>query len=90
MATPITIAIPKEFHNDLKEIIKKGRFSVKRSTRKNEITENGFPRWLEERALEVSKTSTDNDVVLKTDKDVDRFFKKLHREVESERHGKSS
>lgn len=100
MTTTVNISLPKEMYKDAKRAVKEKRYSsiselVRDALRKtiyseDQITENGFPRWLEEKVIKASKSPREDDIVLETNEDVDKFFKKLHQEIESERHSKSS
>lgn len=52
------------------------------------LTENGFPKWFEDRVLESAAQPPEQDIVLETKADLDRFFQEIHQRVEKRRHGK--
>lgn len=93
MAT-VNISLPDEMYKDAKKALPKRGFAslsefIRDSLRKSiypEITENGFTREFEDRVLEAEKEPMENDIVLETEEDIDKFFKKFHNELEQERH----
>ena len=99
MTTTINISLPKEMYKDAKKAAKQKRYTsiselVRDALRKtiyneNEITENGFPRWFEDRVLESERQPVEEDGVWETEENVHRYFKDLHKRLEKRRNGKS-
>ncbi len=90
MAT-VNISIPKEMHEDMKRLLKKGRYSsiselVRDGLRRildkeEEITENGFTREFEEAVLRSEAEPRNKDLVWETDEDVDKYFNELDKKI---------
>jgi Arc/MetJ-type ribon-helix-helix transcriptional regulator len=86
MLTTINISLPKEMIEDAKKFVKKKQYAsvselIRDTLRKKlypDLTENGFTREFEDAVLRSEKSPTKNDVVLKTNKDIDKFFRDLH------------
>ena len=99
MTTTINISLPRDMYQDAKKMVAERRYAsiselVRDALRKivyqqEEITENGFPRWFEEKVLKAEKEPEENDIILETDADVHRYFRDLRKRVEKRRHGKS-
>ncbi|MBI3103397.1 hypothetical protein HYZ05_00485 [Candidatus Daviesbacteria bacterium] len=99
MTTTVNISLPKEMYKDAKKMVVERRYAsiselVRDALRKivyqeEEITENGFPRWFENRVLQAEKEPEENDIVLETEEDVHNYFRDLRKRVEKRRHGKS-
>ena len=96
MNATINISLPKNMLYDAKKAVKNMRYSsvselIRDALRKTlypEITENGFTSEFEDRVLQADK-EPDMDDVWKTEKDVNRFFKSIHQELEQTRHDKN-
>lgn len=96
--TTINISLPTSLYKDVKKTIKERGYSsvselVRDAVRRviyPELTENGFTPEFEEMVLEAAKEPLENDIVLETDEDIDKFFDKLHKKVEKRRYGKDS
>ena len=99
MTTTINISLPKEMYKDAKKMVAERRYAsiselVRDALRKivyqeEKITENGFPRWFEDRVLESERQPVEEGEVWETEEDVHRYFKDLHKRLEKRRHGKS-
>lgn len=89
MTTTVNISLPKEMYQDAKRVVKEKRYSsvselVRDSLRRiiyqeEEITENGFPRWFEDKVLEAEKEPEENDIVLETEEDIHNYFLHLKK-----------
>lgn len=76
-------------YQDAKRVVKEKRYSsvselVRDSLRRiiyqdEEITENGFPRWFEDKVLKAEKESEENDIVLETEEDIHNYFLHLKK-----------
>lgn len=76
----LTISIAQQFHKDFKKILKKGRMSsFNKSGSDDKITENGFPKWFENKVLKAEKSSSKNDIVLETEEDIHNYFLHLKK-----------
>lgn len=53
------------------------------------LTENGFTPEFEDEVLRIANSSTENDTILETQKDIERHFLKLHKKIQDRRHVKS-
>ncbi|MEK7616709.1 MAG: ribbon-helix-helix domain-containing protein [Patescibacteria group bacterium] len=99
MTTTINISLPKEMYKDAKKIVAERRYTsiselIRDALRKivyqeEEITENGFPRWFENRVLESEKEPEENDTVIETDEDLRKYFREMRKRVAARRHGKA-
>ena len=100
MIKTVNISLPKSMYEAAKRVMEQKHYSsiselVRDALRKvidedpNAITENGFPRWFEDKVLEAEKEPIENDTVLETDEDVHRYFRDLHTKLAKKRHGKS-
>lgn len=95
MTTTINISLPSEMYKDAKKIVAERRYAsiselVRDALRKivyqeEEITENGFPRWFENRILEVAKEPFDNSKTIETDQDLENYFKEMHSRIKQAR-----
>lgn len=98
--TTINISLPTSLYKDIKKTIKqRGYSSVSELARdgfrkiiyqQEGLTENGFTPEFEEEVLKAAKEPLENDIVLETDEDIDKFFDELHKKVEKRRYGKDS
>ena len=89
MTTTVNISLPQEMYKDAKKAAKERKYSsiselVRDALRriiysKEEITENGFPRWFEDKVLEAEREPEENDIVLKTEKDIHNYFLHLKK-----------
>lgn len=99
MTTTINISLPKEMYKDAKKMVAERRYAsiselVRDALRKivyqkEEITENGFPVWFEQKVLESEKEPEENDIVIETQEDLHKYFREMHKRVEARRHGKA-
>lgn len=96
MTRTVNISLPKSMYEAARRVVTQRHYSsiselVRDALRKvidedpNEITENGFPRWFEDKVLEAAKEPIENDVVLETDQDIERHFNELHKKLEKKR-----
>lgn len=96
--TTINISLPTSLYKDIKKTIKERGYSsaselVRDAVRRilyPQLTENRFTPEFEEAVLESAKEPLDESKVWKTDKDIDRYFTKLHKKLEKMRYAKSS
>lgn len=88
MINTINISIPSQLYKEIKNFLtKRGYASISeffRDAARDKlhpmVTENGFTPEFERRVLEAAKEPLrDDDVVLKTDKDVENYFRHLRR-----------
>src|SRR3989344_6418833 len=98
MTTTVNISLPKSLYEDAKKAVGKRGFSsfsefIRDTLRealygedKNRITENGFPVWFEDKVLEAEREPEENDIVLKTEKDIHRYFLDLNKRVANRKH----
>ncbi len=87
MTTTINISLPKEMYKKAKKLVSEGKYHsiselIRAGLRRtfdeaNQITENGFPGWFEDRVLESADEPVKNDIVLETEEDIDNYFKHL-------------
>lgn len=100
MTTTVNISLPKSMYDDAKkEVTRKGYSSFSEFIRdtlretlyedKNRITENGFPVWFEDQVLKAAKESTGNDEVWETEDDMEKWFKKMDKELVARRNAKN-
>lgn len=99
MTTTVNISLPREMYKDAKRVVKERRYAsvselVRESLRKviynlEEITENGFPVWFEDRVLEAVKEPIDKSKTIETNKDLENWFAELHKKVEARRNAKN-
>ena len=87
MLTTINISLPKSLYADArKKVSQRGyasiseliRDSLRRHLYEEEITINGFTKAFEDHVLEAEKEPEENDVVLETKQDIDKFFDSLN------------
>ena len=87
MTTTINISLPKEMYKKAKKLVAEGKYAsisevVRAGLRRvtedaDQITENGFPNWFEDKVLEAENEPRKNDIVLKSEKDIENYFKHL-------------
>lgn len=97
MTTTVNISLPQEMYKDAKKAVKERRYSsvselVRDALRRtiyqeDEMTENGFPRWLEDKALAAEASPMENDTVIETDEDLEKYFQEMHARVKKKRNG---
>lgn len=81
----VNISLPSNMYHDMKETIKERGYSsfselVRDAVRKilyPDLTENGFTPEFEELVLESAKEPIEKGILLKTDKDIENYFKYL-------------
>ncbi|OGG14146.1 hypothetical protein A2773_05345 [Candidatus Gottesmanbacteria bacterium RIFCSPHIGHO2_01_FULL_39_10] len=81
----INISLPKKLLADAKRVVnEKGYASISELMRDAlrhklypGLTENGFTPEFEEAVLRAAKEPRDNDIVLRTDKDIENYFMHL-------------
>lgn len=98
MTTTINISLPKQLYKAAKELVAEGKYhSISEVMRAglrrviydaDKITENGFPGWFEDQVLESAAEPVKKDAVWKTEEDIDKYFKKLHKRIEKKKQGK--
>lgn len=96
MAT-INISIPQAMREEIKKLVKEGRYTSfsevvrdglrKVLGRKEKLTANGFTEEFEEEVLRSAAEPMENDTVLETDEDIDRYFRNLDEKIKR-RHAK--
>lgn len=99
MTTTVNISLPKEMYKDAKKMVAERRYAsiselVRDALRKivyqeEEITDNGFSRWFEDKVLEAAKEPVDKSKTIETDKDLENWFAELHKKVEARRNAKN-
>lgn len=96
MITTVNISLPKHMYDDAKKILAdRGYASLSELVRDAlrdvlypKLTENGFTPEFEEQVLESAKEPVKNDIVLKSDKDIDDYFRRLINKVsKKKKHG---
>ncbi len=89
MNTTVNISIPKNMYFGAKQmLVKKGYASISelfrdllRDVLYPKLTVNGFTPEFEDMVLEAEKEPIENDIVLKTNKDVDNYFSRLENSI---------
>lgn len=101
MTTTVNISLPKEMYKDAKALMaNRGYASISELVRdalrrtiyssEDEITENGFPKWFEDKVLEAAKEPFDKSRTIETDEDLENYFKEMHSRIKRARkHGKN-
>lgn len=82
MLTTINISLPKDLYKDAKRAMTAKRYSsvselirdALRRTLYAETTENGFTKEFEDYVLKSSSEDEENDVVFKTEKELENYF----------------
>lgn len=92
MTTTINISMPTEMYKKAKKLVFEGKYHsiselIRAGLRRafdetDQITENGFPGWFEDRVLESAEQPLDKDTVWETEEDVNRYFKKFYKKPE--------
>lgn len=95
MTTTINISLPTEMYKKAKSLVSEGKYNsisevIRAGLRRtfyeaDKITENGFPGWFEDHVLEVEDRPEKNDIVLESEEDVHKYFKKVHKKVAKKR-----
>lgn len=88
----------KQLYQAAKKLVKEGKYHsisevIRAGLRRviydmDKITENGFPGWFEDAVLESAAEPVKKGIVLKTDKDIDKYFRKLHNKIEKKKQRK--
>lgn len=91
MTSTINVSIPTKMYKKAKKLVAEGKYhSISELLRAglrrtfyevNQITENGFPGWFEDRILESADEPSSKDKVWETEEDINRYFKKFHKKV---------
>ncbi|MCJ7739924.1 ribbon-helix-helix protein, CopG family [Candidatus Microgenomates bacterium] len=89
MMTTINISLPLQMYKEAKKTLAdRGYASVSELVREAlrgylypKLTVNGFTPEFEDRVLKAAKEPIDNDLVFKTEKDIDDYFLHLKRKV---------
>ncbi len=99
MTTTVNISLPQEMYKDAKKAAKERKYSsmselVRDALRriiysKEEITENGFPIWFEDKVLEAAKEPIDKSKTIETDEDLENWFSEMHKKVKAKRNAKN-
>src|SRR3989304_124920 len=89
MTLTINISLPKQLYKAAKKLVAEEKYHsisevVRAGLRRilydaDKITENGFPGWFEDQVLESAEEPVKKSAVLETAKDIDKYFKKLHK-----------
>lgn len=92
MTTTINLSLPTEMYKRAKKLVAEGKYHsiselIRAGLRRtfdeaNQITENGFPGWFEDRVLESEAQPGEKDTVWETEEDINRYFKKFHKKLE--------
>jgi len=85
MLTTINISLPSEMYKDAKRALVAKRYSsvselIRDALRKSlygDLTENGFTKEFEDEVLASAAEPRKNDIKLKTDKEVENYFRHL-------------
>ncbi|MBI2039623.1 hypothetical protein HYT18_00955 [Candidatus Microgenomates bacterium] len=99
--TTVNISLPEQLYKTAKKLVAEGKYSsisevMRAGLRRvfydaDKITENGFPGWFEDQVLEAADEPIKKSPVWKTEEDIDKYFKKLHKRIEKRKqkeHGK--
>ncbi len=91
MTTTINISLPIKLYKAAKKLVAEEKYHsisevVRAGLRRviydaDKITENGFTGWFEDAVLESAAEPINKSVILKTDEDIDKYFKKLHNKI---------
>lgn len=81
----VNISLPENMYKDVKKMLTSRRYSsvselVRDALRKvlySQASESGFSRKFENEVLESSAQSLRKDIVLETERDIDKYFRKL-------------
>lgn len=85
MLTTINISLPQDMYKDAKKALISKRYSsvselIRDALRKSlygDLTENGFTKEFEDQVLASAAEPRKNDIKLKTDKEVEDYFRYL-------------
>ena len=86
MNATINISLPKSMYQDAKLAVKKQRYAsiselirdgLRNILYQPKLTTNGFTPEFEDMVLKASNEPIKNDIILKTDKEIDDFFLNL-------------
>jgi len=85
MLTTINISLPRDMYKDAKRALVAKRYSsvselirdALRKTLYGEITQNGFTKEFEDQVLASAAEPRKNDIKLRTDKEVEDYFRHL-------------
>lgn len=98
MTITINISLPKEMHRKAKNLVSEGKYAsisevvragLRRvTTEANQVTENGFPNWFEDKVLEAEQQPMSRDLVWETEEDITNYFKKIKAKVKKVSQGK--
>ena len=99
MTTTVNISLPQEMYKDAKKTAKERKYAsiselVRDALRRiiyseEEITENGFPRWFENKVLEAAKEPIDKSKTIETDEDLERWFAEMHKKIKAKRNAQN-
>ena len=89
MLTTINISLPQDMYKDAKRALTAKRYSsvselirdALRKTLYGEISQNGFTKGFEDYVLESSRDSEKNDMVFKSEKDLEEYFNGKNKAV---------
>ena len=89
----VNISLPENMYKDVKKMLSGHGYSsvselVRDALRKilySGTTESGFSRKFENEVLESAAQSPRKDIVLKTDQDINKYFRKFHKRVDIKR-----
>lgn len=101
MNTTINISLPKNMYADARNVVKQRRYAsvselIRYALRNilypSGLTVNGFSPGLEEEVLRSAAESAENDIVLKTNKEINDYFLnlKIPSKMKRVRNGKNS
>lgn len=96
MTTTINISLPTEMYKDVKVLMaNRGYASISELVRdalrrtiylsEDEITENGFPKWFEDKVLKAAEEPFDKSRTIETDEDLENYFKEMHSKIKQVR-----
>ncbi len=98
MNTTIRADIPIEMKRQIDSVIASGKFAsvnavvqhaltaVLPKPKRSRLTVNGFTPEFEEEVLASSRSPSENDTVIETEEDLERYFDRITKEVDKERH----
>lgn len=94
--TTVNISLPSDMYKDVKKTIKERGYSsvselVRDALRRMVypgLTENGFTPEFEDAVLEAAQEPVDESKTIETDKDLEQYFRELHKRVKQRRHDK--
>lgn len=94
--TTVNISLPQSMYEDAKKMLAKNRYAsiselVRDALRKvmyQDVTENGFTQAFEDKVLKAATEPLNDDVILETEEDIDKFFNTLNKNLKKKKYDK--